>query len=138
MFKQVHSFNLCRLKPPTFVISLANSIRIYSLDTVHNKFTPVTDFYKLKDPVTAIAWSPNLGRSFDTIAVGARDGYATILTFKQKDFHVLCQIYHPSTITKLEWNITGTVLSTVSNDSIKLWKADLSGKEFKCIKTIHQ
>ncbi|KAL1744921.1 WD40-repeat-containing domain protein [Schizophyllum fasciatum] len=88
--------------------------------------------------VTSVSWAPSCGRSYHLIATGGRDGRVRIWRVKPGpeddesedasagwtasivgDFD-----QHKSAIGRVEWNITGTVLSSAGNDGfVRLWKA---------------
>ncbi|KAK7678672.1 hypothetical protein QCA50_018253 [Cerrena zonata] len=95
--------------------------------------------------VTTVAWAPSCGRSYQLIATGSRDGHVRIWRVKPPaladeidndngdsdvpegswsvnlvgDFDD-----HRSAVGRVEWNITGTVLSSAGNDGrVRLWKA---------------
>ncbi|KAJ7650560.1 WD40-repeat-containing domain protein [Roridomyces roridus] len=91
--------------------------------------------------ITSVSWAPSCGRSYHLIATGGRDGHVRIWRVKPgeegeddmvtdgeegrwtatmvADFE-----QHKSAVGRVEWNITGTVLSSAGNDGrIRLWKA---------------
>ncbi|PBK68591.1 WD40 repeat-like protein [Armillaria solidipes] len=99
--------------------------------------------------ITSVAWAPSCGRSYHLIATGGRDGRVRIWKVKPSieepetgdedavdsdegnrwsativaDFD-----QHKSSVGRVEWNITGTVLSSAGNDGrIRLWKATSGG-----------
>ncbi|KAG5653850.1 hypothetical protein H0H81_009929 [Sphagnurus paluster] len=92
--------------------------------------------------VTSVAWAPSCGRSHHLVATGSRDGHVRIWRLKPgedvdrdeeedaegevgkwtanlaADFDE-----HRSAVGRVEWNITGTVLSSTGNDGrVRLWK----------------
>ncbi|GAA97492.1 uncharacterized protein L969DRAFT_83794 [Mixia osmundae IAM 14324] len=104
-------------------------------------------------PVCSVAWAPSSGRSYHLVATGSRDGKVHVWKLRppapessdvmsegewtselaaEIDDHV-----SGGGISKVEWNITGTVLSTAGDDGkARLWKAAFSGNEWKCVSTI--
>ncbi|THH03870.1 hypothetical protein EW145_g5942 [Phellinidium pouzarii] len=106
--------------------------------------------------VTSIAWAPSCGRSFHLIATGSRDGHVRIWKVKppppsapspsagadlgDEDIgmnsldekwsaNLVAEFDdHKSSVGRVEWNITGTVLSSAGNDGrVRLWKQTVGG-----------
>lgn len=89
--------------------------------------------------ITSVAWAPCCGRSYHLVATGGRDGHVRIWRLKPPasnderaeadETRWTCSIvadfdHHKSTVGRVEWNITGTILSSAGNDGrIRLWKA---------------
>ncbi|KAJ7222067.1 WD40-repeat-containing domain protein [Mycena haematopus] len=90
--------------------------------------------------VMSVSWAPSCGRSYHLIATGSRDGHVRIWRLKPgeeaedvaedaEDGQWTASIVadfeqHKSAVGRVEWNITGTVLSSAGNDGrIRLWKA---------------
>ncbi|KAJ7150905.1 WD40-repeat-containing domain protein [Mycena crocata] len=91
--------------------------------------------------ITSVSWAPSCGRSYHLIATGGRDGHVRIWRVKPgeeaeddmaadaEDVRWTASIVadfeqHKSAVGRVEWNITGTVLSSAGNDGrIRLWKA---------------
>ena len=77
--------------------------------------------------VRDIAWAPNMGRSFEIIATACSDGHVRIFHLtKANGFSVdLVADFdeHASEVWKVEWNVTGTILSSSGDDGVlRLWK----------------
>ncbi|KAF8875224.1 WD40-repeat-containing domain protein [Infundibulicybe gibba] len=93
--------------------------------------------------ITSVAWAPSCGRSYHLIATGGRDGHVRIWKVRPGEYPdddaqddaeaeepkwtatiVADFDQHKSAVGRVEWNITGTVLSSAGNDGrIRLWKA---------------
>lgn len=98
--------------------------------------------------VVTVSWAPSCGRSYHLVATGGRDGHIRIWKLKPEsdddeegeggwsaglvaDFED-----HGAPVGKVEWNITGSVLSSVGNDGqVRLWKA-MSGGAWRAAGTI--
>lgn len=89
--------------------------RIYRLDG-HNKWTPQETLSGHSDLVTCVSWAPNLGRSYELIATGCRDGHVRIFRLKDMGEKVKTGKYrvdcigdfgdHEAAIWSLNWNVT--------------------------------
>ncbi|KAI0687085.1 WD40 repeat-like protein [Earliella scabrosa] len=89
--------------------------------------------------VTSVAWAPSCGRSYHLVAAGSRDGHVRIwrvrpptagedLDSEDGDGRWTATVVgdfddHKSTVGRVEWNVTGTILSSAGNDGrVRLWK----------------
>ncbi|KIY70966.1 WD40 repeat-like protein [Cylindrobasidium torrendii FP15055 ss-10] len=97
--------------------------------------------------VTSVAWAPSCGRSYHLVATGSRDGRVRVWRLKpgddsdagdmdqdgeddgQWEARIVADFdQHQSAVGRVEWNVTGTVLSSAGNDGkIRLWKATSGG-----------
>ncbi|KAI0071101.1 WD40 repeat-like protein [Panus rudis PR-1116 ss-1] len=106
---------------------------------------PTTDGEHTTFAVTSVSWAPSCGRSYQLIATGSRDGKVRIWRVKPPMLHddledgdgdtdggegtwsaSLVGEFddHKSAVGRVEWNITGTILSSAGNDGrVRLWKA---------------
>lgn len=92
--------------------------------------------------ITSVAWAPSCGRSYHLVATGGRDGHVRIWRVKPPavgdevegegedvaDGKWSASVVgdfddHKAAVGRVEWNITGTILSSAGNDGrIRLWK----------------
>ncbi|KAH8116200.1 WD40 repeat-like protein [Phellopilus nigrolimitatus] len=101
--------------------------------------------------VTSVAWAPSCGRSFHLVATGSHDGHVRVWKVRppplapaggdddERDGGVgsdeqwsagLVAEFddHKSSVGRVEWNVTGTVLSSSGNDGrVRLWKQTVGG-----------
>jgi nucleoporin SEH1 len=98
------------------------------------------------DIVTDVCWAPNMGRSFELIATACRDGHVRIFKLKENTDKELKKKYvvscigdfpdHDAPVWRVEWNVTGTVLSSSGDDGkIRLWKSSFL-EEWRCITVV--
>ncbi|KAJ4492682.1 WD40-repeat-containing domain protein [Lentinula edodes] len=99
--------------------------------------------------ITTVSWAPSCGRSYHLIATGGRDGHVRIwkvcgpmvdpededdTTYKWSaqlvadfDDHARIGALEGGVVGKVEWNVTGTILSSSGSDGrVRLWKASLT------------
>ncbi|KAH9974748.1 WD40-repeat-containing domain protein [Lactifluus volemus] len=90
--------------------------------------------------ITSVSWAPSCGRSYHLVATGGRDGHVRVWKLYPSSLDdgrtdgpeeakwtgsVVADFdHHKSAVGRVEWNITGTVLSSAGNDGrVRLWKA---------------
>ncbi|CAG7847877.1 Nucleoporin seh1-A AltName: Full=Nup107-160 subcomplex subunit seh1-A [Serendipita indica DSM 11827] len=87
--------------------------------------------------ITTVAWAPLCGRRFHLIATGGREGKVNIWKISPPHTNVTTEWSvnlagtfddHQSAVTRVEWNVTGTILSSAGNDgNIRLWRSTYGG-----------
>jgi len=125
--------------------TLMGKVSVYEYSENARRWQRVETFSNITEPVHDIAFAPNIGRSYHVLAVGSKD--LRIITLKplpdQKDEPARFEIRqagqfddHGSTVWRVCWNITGTILATSGDDGqVKLWKANYQD-HWKCIQTL--
>ncbi|KAI0694961.1 WD40-repeat-containing domain protein [Cytidiella melzeri] len=121
--------------PPTRSFGADTGSRSPAVGTDNDGPTPYS--------ITSVAWAPSCGRSYHLIATGSRDGHVRIWRVKpptppdemeqdegENDEGTWSATIvgdfddHKSSVGRVEWNITGTILSSAGNDGrVRLWKA---------------
>ncbi|KAJ3306228.1 epoxide hydrolase, soluble (sEH) [Kappamyces sp. JEL0829] len=150
-----------RLLPPMLVVGCGkeHSAKIFRLDG-QNHWLPFEILPNHGGIVRDVAWAPNMGRSYQLIATACSDGNVRIfhltpipaqmakpaapvgrLTAHRKKNLFTVELvgefsHHQSEVWRVEWNITGTILSSTGDDgAIRLWKSSFL-KEWKMIGVI--
>ncbi|KAI0465010.1 hypothetical protein LJB42_000227 [Komagataella kurtzmanii] len=126
----------------------------------HDKYVLASVLPEHHGLIRSVSWAPSMGRSFQLIATGCKDGNVRIFKLRtepavsngadmitdgvdefveNKDTHIeLLSSHddHKSEVWKVSWNTTGTMLSSSGGDcKIRLWKATYSD-EFQCMSII--
>ncbi|KAI7905938.1 uncharacterized protein BX663DRAFT_498182 [Cokeromyces recurvatus] len=148
----------CPNRTPTamMVVGLGKEIgaRIFKYDG-HNRWIPSEFLPGHTQEVHDVSWAPNMARSYQLIATASKDHLVRIykLTEQQpknrmmntllspagtptqinhKPYHIeLIASFddHQAEVWKVEWNITGTILSSSGDDGkLRLWAAGYDGE----------
>lgn len=85
-----------------------------------------------KDPVSAVAWAPRLGRPFELIAVAA-GRFVTLWSLvgavNALQVESVAVLEHDENVWQLGWNMMGTWLAaSTDGGEVCLWRPDLSGE----------
>ncbi|KAH6573306.1 hypothetical protein BASA50_007895 [Batrachochytrium salamandrivorans] len=145
-----------RMEPQMLVVGCGreNSAKIYRIDS-HGKWMPFEALFGHGDTVCDVAWAPTMGRNYHLIATACKDGHVRIFKLTEdttrpgavvphglqsrKQFRVYMVAdfdSNGSEAWRVEWNITGTILSSSSDDGkVRLWKASYLN-DWKLISTI--
>lgn len=93
--------------------------------------------------IRSVSWAPSMGRSYHLIATGCKDGVVRIFKavegeageFKVETIAKLTD--HKLEVWLVNWNLTGTVLSSAGDDGkVRLWKCNYLN-EWKCMSVIN-
>ncbi|KAF9577654.1 epoxide hydrolase, soluble (sEH) [Lunasporangiospora selenospora] len=99
-----------------------------------------------------VSWAPNMGRSYHLIATACKDGHVRIFKltddsqsgaltggWSRKMFNITLIADFPdhnAEVWRVEWNVTGTILSSSGDDGkVRLWKATYTG-DWKCMSVV--
>lgn len=145
------SWNPSRLHPPTIAVGSDNAnpaaggkVQIYEHSENERKWHRSGMLMSVTEAVHDIAYAPNLGRSYDVLAIATKD--VIIMRFDKKDPAMIgpapgrntpIQLDHQGAqVWQISWNITGTILAASSDDGmVRLWKANYLDK-WKCIQVL--
>ncbi len=87
-----------------------------------------SDQFAVEAAVNAVAWAPNLGRSYELLATASQD--RTVRVWKMAGDaaeQVACFRDHKAEVFHVEFNVTGTVLASSGDDGVvRLWTRDLN------------
>ncbi|XP_078034855.1 nuclear pore complex protein Nup44A isoform X2 [Augochlora pura] len=141
--------SLSRLHPPMIAVgsddsnpSSGGKVFIYEYSESSRRWAK-TETLTIVDPVHDIAFAPNLGRSFHTLAIATKD--VRIITLKpliesvqsgapRFEITTAAQFFdHDFTVWRVCWNIMGTILASSGDDGcVRLWK-DNYINNWKCV-----
>lgn len=92
--------------------------------------------------IRSVSWAPSMGRDYQLIATGCKDGYVRI--FKANELKngglkietIATLSDHNLEVWQVKWNLTGTILSSAGDDGkVRLWKSNYL-REWKCMSII--
>ena len=109
-----------------------NNASIYYLDK-NNKWLLLEVLNGHTDLVRDVAWAPHIGRSFQLIATACKDGHVRVFKLTPKSMNKTKPVFtieqvadfddHQGEVWRVEWNVTGTILSSSGDDGkLRLWK----------------
>ncbi|KAG7203142.1 hypothetical protein KM043_010262 [Ampulex compressa] len=142
--------SLSRLHAPMIAVASDDSnpssggkVFIYEYSESSRRWTKTETLSNVVDPVHDIAFAPNLGRSFHTLAIATKD--VRIITLKPMQesaqsglsrFEITTAAQfddHYCTVWRVCWNIMGTILASSGDDGcVRLWK-DNYINNWKCV-----
>ncbi|WPK26043.1 hypothetical protein PUMCH_003388 [Australozyma saopauloensis] len=93
--------------------------------------------------IRSISWAPSMGKSYHLIATGCKDGLIQIFkAYEQENGELKIETVarlndHRQEVWRVEWNSTGTILSSAGDDGkVRLWKCTYMN-EWKCMSVIN-
>ncbi|OLL22158.1 Nucleoporin SEH1 [Neolecta irregularis DAH-3] len=130
---------LDRWAPAQLVVAAQNTLKIYKVGALE-KFTPTHTIDAHAGLIRDVAWAPRMGRSYPLIATACKDGRVRIFKIHVQDEEEVETVGdfddHNGQVWKVNWNVTGSILSSVGDDGmVKLWKATYLN-QWKCMSTL--
>lgn len=92
--------------------------------------------------IRSVSWAPSMGRSYHLVATGCKDGYVRIFKIVETNgelkIDTLAELSdHKLEVWRVNWNQTGTILSSAGDDGkVRLWKCNYVN-EWKCMSVIN-
>ncbi|XP_015927081.1 nucleoporin SEH1 [Parasteatoda tepidariorum] len=150
------SWNLSRMHAPMIAVGSdepsqtgGDKVIIFEYNENTRRW-PRIDTLPIKEAVYDLAFAPNLGRSYNLLAVATKNLQIFIIrslpdqniggipegTSKYEIRQAGQFDNHNSQVWRVSWNITGTILASSGDDGcVRLWKANFNEK-WKCIATM--
>jgi len=123
-------------------------VMIYEFNDNLRRWNKIESLQDVTEPVNDLAFAPNLGRSHHMLGIATRDLKIIALepakesddnmsgSTKLKARTVAHCVEHGSTVWRVAWNVTGTILASSGDDGrVRLWKGNYMGN-WKCISTM--
>ncbi|XP_055821664.1 protein SEH1 [Solanum dulcamara] len=115
-----------------------NSSKVWEFDQDHQRWLPVAELalpVDKGDPVSTVAWAPNIGRPYELIAVATCKEIALWHVGSNPDSDgrlsvekVAMLSTHDSKVWQMEWDMSGMTLATTGSDGVvRLWQCNLNG-----------
>lgn len=112
------------------------------------RFSEADNLWILEEPalephtdwVRDVAWAPNIGLPFSTIASCSQDGTVAIWTQEHNStiWNKKTLPKFPDVVWRVSWSVTGNILAVSGGDNkVTLWKETLDG-DWNCISTLDE
>lgn len=108
----------------------------------NSKVIKLCDLPEHNGLIRSVSWAPSMGRNYHLIATGCKDGYVRIFKAVESatgelKIETLAKLNdHKLEVWRVNWNLTGTILSSAGDDGkIRLWKCNYLN-EWKCMSVI--
>lgn len=130
---------------PAFVLGfnsssvLFNVAKIWEFEESRQRWHCIAELKDADDenePVNDSAWAPNIGRSYEMIAVAAGDGVSVWHVKFLPSMHERLSVKRVARLTgfdkkvlQVEWDMSGMTLASLGSDGIiRLWQSNLKGE----------
>lgn len=130
--------------PASFVLGFnsdtpqLNSPKVWEFDQDHQRWLPVAELAEpgdKGDQVYAVAWAPNIGRTYELIAVATSKGISIWQMASNPDSDgrlfvdkIVMFPCHNNQVWQMEWDMSGMTLATTGTDGrVRLWQSNLNG-----------
>lgn len=107
------------------------------------KFVKLCNFPEHNGLIRSVSWAPAMGRSYHLLATGCKDGYIRIFKAYEAEngelrIDTVARLNdHRQEVWRVEWNSTGTILSSAGDDGkVRLWKCNYMN-EWQCMSEIN-
>ncbi|KAK9067951.1 hypothetical protein SSX86_012062 [Deinandra increscens subsp. villosa] len=128
-------------RPASFVLGFnsdtpqLNSPKVWEFDQNHQRWLPVAELGDQGDHVYALAWAPNIGRSYELIAAATSNGISVWKMASNPDPNGRLSVEKVglfsslgSEVWQMEWDMSGMTLATSGTDGrVRLWQSNLNG-----------
>ncbi|ODM88766.1 Nucleoporin SEH1 [Orchesella cincta] len=123
----------------------APKVLLYEFNERNRQWNRKESLKDITDPVNDLSFAPNLGRSYHLLGVATRNlkivGLQPFedIDEEEKKFRIRtvaeCE-EHNSTVWRVAWNVTGTILASSGDDGcVRLWKGNHMGN-WSCVTTL--
>ena len=154
------SWNLSMFKSHTPIIAVGSDdstthgpkVFVYEFNETGRRWVRVESIMTISDAVHDIAFAPNIGRSYLVLAaatnkdlriISMKNSEEPAVTNSKRGENEVSSKYqvrlaghyndHGSTVWRVCWNVTGTILATSGDDGqVRLWKANYLD-DWKCV-----
>lgn len=107
------------------------------------KFVKVCNLPEHNGLIRSVSWAPSMGRSYHLLATGCKDGYIRIFKAYESatgdlKVDIVAKLNdHRQEVWRVQWNATGTILSSAGDDGkVRLWKCNYMN-EWQCMSEIN-
>jgi len=159
--------SIARFHPPMLAIGSddqsagGSKVFVYEYNETSRRWLRIDAFTAMTELVHDISFAPNLGRSYHVLAIASKELKVLALkplsgptltnqtpvvkrteeqqsTVTKYDIRMAGQHNdHGSSVWRVTWNVTGTILATAGDDGqVKLWKSNYKD-QWKCMATLY-